>query len=280
MAGRCAFRVALAALAASLALVAGAEPITVRGIHPAIPKPFEMVHIRLSGCLDHAREGNFIQVVQGSGSIIVAAMTGFHVDCPSAPPANQSDFEVRLGAFPAGTYTVDVGNDYDVLPVLIGVPPPSMVRRQRLTFQVVAPPQVQVFPQAPVPYADFSGMWWNPAESGWGLSIAQSATNQMFVAFYAYDASGNPEWFVVPGGTWSSPVRWSGTLYRTSGPPLGVLFGGTFNPQAVVRTPVGTASLDFVPHLHALDNPAFGEARFEYQIDGVTGSRLIRRMEY
>ena len=58
-----------------------------------------------------------------------------------------------------------------------------------------------------VPAANYSDMWWNPAESGWGISIAQHAsTNQVFAVWYTYDprepaSSGRfkPLWLVMPG---------------------------------------------------------------------------------
>jgi hypothetical protein len=41
-----------------------------------------------------------------------------------------------------------------------------------------------------------TGIWWNPSESGWGLTFTQQA-NLIFVAMYTYDAAGAQRWYVV-----------------------------------------------------------------------------------
>ena len=38
-----------------------------------------------------------------------------------------------------------------------------------------------------VPAANYTDMWWNPSESGWGISFAQHASNQVFAVWYTYD---------------------------------------------------------------------------------------------
>jgi photosystem II stability/assembly factor-like uncharacterized protein len=84
-------------------------------------------------------------------------------------------------------------------------------------------------------------LWWNPAAPGTGLTIAQHASNQVFMVWYAYDAAGKQVWRVMPGGSWSDRTL-SGTLYETDGPPY---FQGTFDPARVKLTPVGIATLEF-----------------------------------
>src|SRR5437868_8055230 len=80
--------------------------------------------------------------------------------------------------------------------------------------------------------ANYSDHWWNPNESGWGVTIADHET-QIFAVWYAYDTDGTPLWFTVPGGTFNSNrTFFSGDLYRTTGPS----FNGPFNPNAVAIT--------------------------------------------
>lgn len=38
---------------------------------------------------------------------------------------------------------------------------------------------------------DFTDLWWNPSESGWGVSITQHGNN-VFARIYAYDTDGRP----------------------------------------------------------------------------------------
>src|SRR5206468_650585 len=40
-----------------------------------------------------------------------------------------------------------------------------------------------------------SGLWWNPSESGWGVHFTQRR-NILFAAWYTYDTTGAPKWYV------------------------------------------------------------------------------------
>jgi hypothetical protein len=79
------------------------------------------------------------------------------------------------------------------------------------------------------PAANYTDMWWNPSESGWGVSIVQHATtNQVYAVWYTYDpretdaASGQfkPLWIVMAGGTWTTPTTLTGPVYVTNGRPF------------------------------------------------------------
>ena len=106
-----------------------------------------------------------------------------------------------------------------------------------------------------------TGMWFNPDEPGWGMSvIQQGGTNPisdrendtLFVVLYVYDAEMKPTWFVASGLTSvdssdASPQDlalyggefYKGTLYQTSGPWFG---GSSFNPAQVTLKSVGDLS--------------------------------------
>jgi hypothetical protein len=49
--------------------------------------------------------------------------------------------------------------------------------------------------------ADFTDIWWNPAESGWGFAVIQGSAG-LFDVLYTYDTSGQPTWYTVTNGTW------------------------------------------------------------------------------
>ena len=94
---------------------------------------------------------------------------------------------------------------------------------------------------------------------GWGMTetspVASTAAlphdlaeadheTQLVALWYTYDTDGSPIWFSIDGGTFNSDrTLFSGDLYRTTGPS----FDGAFNPSAVTRTKVGTASFQFAP---------------------------------
>ena len=98
-----------------------------------------------------------------------------------------------------------------------------------------------------VPAANYTDMWWNPSESGWGLSFTQHAgTHQVYAVWYTYDpreleAPGQhkPLWIVMSGGTWTSPTSLTGPVYVTNGVPFNQPGGKTAQSQ------VGTFSFSF-----------------------------------
>ena len=138
------------------------------------------------------------------------------------------------------------------------------------------------------PSANYSDMWWNPAESGWGLSLAQhSATNQVFAVWYTYDprepsSSGRfkPLWIVMPGGTWTSPTRLTGSVYVTNGLPFNQAGSKTTNNA------VGSFTFDFsssstgtftynvaAPAGLASNDPAFN-------LPSMSGTKAIQRQAF
>jgi hypothetical protein len=114
---------------------------------------------------------------------------------------------------------------------------------------------------------DFTDLWWNPAESGWGVSVTQHGNN-LFFRIFVYDTDNRPLLFVVPGVTVNSPTSFSGALQLTSGPWYG---SSPFDPDQVVRTTAGSASLNF------------GDANngvLTYTVNGVTRSKAITRLVF
>jgi hypothetical protein len=111
-------------------------------------------------------------------------------------------------------------------------------------------------------------MWWNERESGWGLSISQGPTNQLFAVWFVYDAAGVPTWYTLESGQWR--VSWSGStytgwLYRYTGPP----FTAVFDPTRVTGALVGTGVLSF--------RDAF-TGRLDYSMVGTSGYKEITRL--
>lgn len=100
-----------------------------------------------------------------------------------------------------------------------------------------------------VPATNYSDMWFNPAESGWGISFVQhSGTHQVYAVWYTYDprevdtATGQfkPIWLVMPAPvTWTSPTSVTGPVYVTNGVPF---FQAGSNTRV---TPVGSFTFNF-----------------------------------
>ncbi|HUP96734.1 MAG TPA: YncE family protein [Usitatibacter sp.] len=87
------------------------------------------------------------------------------------------------------------------------------------------------------------GLWWAaPAsvESGWGMNLAHQG-EILFATWFTYDTDGSGMWLVMSNGNKTGANKYSGELYRTTGPA----FSGTFDSTAVHKQRVGTATLEF-----------------------------------
>lgn len=143
--------------------------------------------------------------------------------------------------------------------------------RARLTYVIAgAHRSVQVerqrFAPAAVLATDYTDLWWNPLESGWGIGIAQQS-NVMFLAWFVYDESGRPTWLVASSCAVSAPGNGCrGDLYRTSGATGPA--PATFDFAAVNVTRVGTIEVAF-------ENAFNGVV--SYTVDGRSGVKAITR---
>lgn len=124
----------------------------------------------------------------------------------------------------------------------------------------------QVFASGTTPPAvDYTDLWWNPDESGWGMAISHQYA-VMFLAWYVYDATGKPVWYVASDCAVSGSLC-VGNLYRTTGPPSGPVF----DPARVQVFAAGTVNLIFTDANNGL---------LTYTVDGVTASKAIRRQAF
>lgn len=115
---------------------------------------------------------------------------------------------------------------------------------------------------------DYQDMWWSgPAENGWGMSVLQHG-DTLFSTLFAYDAAGQPTWFVMPGGTWNAArTVFSGPVYSPRGSPWFAYDASRFASGA----PVGTFTLTFAgPEQAVLD----------YVIGGVAGRKALTRQAF
>jgi len=84
---------------------------------------------------------------------------------------------------------------------------------------------------------DYSDIWWNPSENGWGVNIAQSDTF-IFATFFVYGPNNQPIWY-AGNLTDDGHGNFSGGLYATVGTYLGTV---PYNPAQFAATQVGTAT--------------------------------------
>lgn len=104
------------------------------------------------------------------------------------------------------------------------------------------------------PATDYSDLWWNPNESGWGIALTHRS-DIIFATWYAYDAVGKPIWYVASNCAVSGNVC-TGDLYQVSG---GTPLTDTWNDANKKVNKVGSATITF-------SGPNNGSMR--YSIDG------------
>jgi len=134
-------------------------------------------------------------------------------------------------------------------------------------FDLAYPTLAQYLAPAAAPAFDYTDLWWNPNESGWGLSITQHASHQIFAAWFTYGPDGKATWYTMPGGTWTSPTTFTGNLFTASGPAA----NGPFDPSQVVTVPAGTATLSFSDA---------SNGTLAYTVNGVSDRKNITRQPF
>ena len=110
-----------------------------------------------------------------------------------------------------------------------------------------------------------TGLWWNPNESGWGVTLTQQY-DVIFVAMYTYDNAGNPIWYVIT----NCPVvanGCTGDMYKVNG---GSAPTSIWSPS-LVPTKVGTGTLAFT------DN---NTGTMNFSVNGIPGSKAITRQVF
>jgi hypothetical protein len=85
----------------------------------------------------------------------------------------------------------------------------------------------------PATVVNYTDLWWNPGEAGWGIGLTHQG-DTLFVVWFTYDSDGSPLWFAMTANK-TGPGTYAGDLYRTVG-PVG---------PSLQATAVGNATLSF-----------------------------------
>ena len=240
---------ALALAGAFLALPAASR------IVPAEPTAFELVNLRMT--VDSCAFAPSTVRVRAEGATLKVTQQPNNCLVPGTPQIA----DVQLGALAPGLYRVEVYSN-----------PAGTGEAEVHAFQVRELVEIAVFPPPPRPLTSYSGMWWSPQESGWGLALVQGVSHALLGTWFVYGSGGQPEWYTLQGGQWTSSTRWAGQVYRTTGP---FFAGPDFDPRLVRAEPAGTATLDFSQSPGDEDR-----ARFTYTVGGVAATKVIARMAF
>ena len=117
---------------------------------------------------------------------------------------------------------------------------------------------------------NYTDLWANEQEPGWGLSIDQQ-NDVLFGTLFIYGKGSQASWYSVtfafnsigPNGV----VSYTGPLYETTGPAL----GQPYDPSLLRYRQVGSATIEFGDAAHAI---------LTYTIDGAGASRSISRLTF
>jgi hypothetical protein len=112
---------------------------------------------------------------------------------------------------------------------------------------------------------NYTDLWWNENESGWGMNINHQG-NVLFATLFTYDLDGSPLWLVLANGARQADGSYFGTLYRTTGPPFNA---ATWTPITAIE--VGTMRITFL---------GLGGATLAYSVNGVQVNRNIARQRF
>ena len=226
------------------ALCDAASSTTVEVI-PANPRYLEPVYVRITPPELSSRNTYASQVSVRDGVI--------HVNYVALPEIGAYSYDVLLGRFPTGSYTVSIEFNSS--------------QEAMATFTVGEAPHPVTFSSSFGPSVDYTGLWWSPAQPGWGLSVHQGPTQELFAIWFDYDAAGNPVWYTLQPGTWdglTTAQTFEGPVYKSTGP----WFGGVFDPAGAHATQVGTGSVTFFDAKHGT---------LSFTVDGVNVELGVER---
>ena len=110
-----------------------------------------------------------------------------------------------------------------------------------------------VFPSTPAASrtsTSLAGLWYVPAQPGWGLNIAEGASGQLFVTWFTYGlivasfpsgitVTEGGTWFFTSGGKWTSSSEFTGLLAKSTGSD----FQQPFTPSSFRANPIGSTTL-------------------------------------
>jgi hypothetical protein len=128
----------------------------------------------------------------------------------------------------------------------------------------------QVLGDGPPPAAaNYTALWWNPAENGWGFNVTHQGSI-VFGTLFTYDASRAPLWLVMSNGALQPDgATFSGDLFRTTGPAFNA---NPFTPIADANlTRVGTMTVSF---------SGANAGTLRYTVNGVEVAKDIQRLVY
>lgn len=118
--------------------------------------------------------------------------------------------------------------------------------------------------------SDFSDLWWNENEPGWGVNVNHQR-EMVFLTFFIYGKDGRVLWYTGQashvGQTPQGALVFTGGMYEFTG---GSWFAGVYNAANVSGRSAGTVS--FTAYLDS--------ATLAYTIDGMSVTKVVTRQTF
>ncbi len=116
---------------------------------------------------------------------------------------------------------------------------------------------------------NYQDLWWNPAESGWGINLTHQS-DIIFATLFTYDAAGKGMWLILSrGDRIAGTQNFAGAIYRTTGP----------NFDAVPFTPIGPSNLTQVGNMR-LEFADGNTGKLIYDVNGASVTKNIQRQTF
>jgi hypothetical protein len=117
---------------------------------------------------------------------------------------------------------------------------------------------------------DWTDLWLDPQEPGWGVTIYQQH-DTLFTTFFVYGPGGGATWYTASSMPYSGAVgttfNFSGALFQMQG----TSFAAPWNPGALGQRQVGTVNIAFT---------SINQGTLTYTVDGVQVSKPLIRYAF
>jgi len=118
------------------------------------------------------------------------------------------------------------------------------------------------------PITGVGDLWWGGmGQNGWGVSIMEQPGG-LFSVWFTYDENGEPTWFAMTDGAWTSSNTYEGRMHRTVSSGW---FNTTYDASQFRAIDVGPYKLRFLGQ---------NAAELEYNVEGRTGTLSLSRLPF
>jgi lysyl endopeptidase len=121
-------------------------------------------------------------------------------------------------------------------------------------------------PSGPPAGTDFTGIYNNPDQSGWGLAVLRGASGTYAVNLYHYDQDNKTAWYLSTGQVNNN--AFNSALVALTGPWFGTV---PYNPSQVAVRQAGNITLQFT---------SATAANVSFTIDGRTVTTTVRKLAF